>query len=276
RFSNHDDQATESLTLPPVTHYVANKSIREYGGLSSKQREPGTAMIVHASKSKTGSVTEGNQRRAAQVQNLFDALSDGPQEGADSQPSIVSAANQQLITLDTETREACRTLISEEDGGAEPPADEIQQSLLVLSLDDAWQRKPEVPTSEEIMALDQTTVDITPNLIKGPWESAQAYLKTHYELCREDALSPLIDAVAKVREHPNMNDDPTLCIYDKVYFAGVTYSQMGLGMRVTFATTRAQKSILWEYSSRLMAGDLVALSPASEDDRFKRTCIIAI
>lgn len=96
-----------------------------------------------------------------------------------------------------------------------------------LASDEDWTSKSEIPTSSEIMGLegvDETdengdckgVIEITPNKLDGPWDSKQQYLKTHYELLREDAISPLRDAVAMVQEMPHMKDSKGVAIYDKV------------------------------------------------------------
>ncbi|PYH98676.1 DEAD box helicase [Aspergillus ellipticus CBS 707.79] len=143
-----------------------------------------------------------------------------------------------------------------------------------------WLLRPEIPSPEEIMGVHDPTVDpdeyvdLMPNQIKGPWVSKDEYLKTHYELLREDSIAPLRDAVAYVRENPQMMDSKAVSIYDKVHITGITFAQRGLGFRVQFSTSRAGKNIAWEYSKRLISGSIVALSPAN--DGFKNKCVVAI
>jgi helicase required for RNAi-mediated heterochromatin assembly 1 len=81
----------------------------------------------------------------------------------------------------------------------------------------SWLSKPEVPTTSEILNIaGDEFVDIPGNKIDGPWSSKEDYIGTHYELLREDAVAPLRDAVADVRENPRMKDDTNLCIYENV------------------------------------------------------------
>lgn len=47
-----------------------------------------------------------------------------------------------------------------------------------------------------------------------------------------------------------------------------------MAFRVSFSTRRAGQQILWRYSSRLIAGKVVALSSAS--DKFATQCVIAV
>jgi helicase required for RNAi-mediated heterochromatin assembly 1 len=86
---------------------------------------------------------------------------------------------------------------------------------------EAWITNPGVPSSKEILAIDDIgeELDLMPNKISGAWESRQTYLKTQYDLLREDAVAPLRDAVAYVRHDPRMKDDQNICIYEKVSWA---------------------------------------------------------
>lgn len=82
-----------------------------------------------------------------------------------------------------------------------------------------WLSKPELPSSDEILGTEMENDDfvaLMPNKVLGPWPSRVAYLKAHYELLREDAVAPLRDAVAYVRDDPHMMDSPLLNIYEKV------------------------------------------------------------
>ncbi|PLB45920.1 ATP binding protein [Aspergillus steynii IBT 23096] len=140
-----------------------------------------------------------------------------------------------------------------------------------------WLQKPEIPFREEILGIDDTDdefIELAPNRVVGPWKSKSAYLKAHYELLREDAVAPLRDAVAFVRDDPNMSDSQMVAIYEKVYIAGITFAHKDLAFRIKFSTSRAGRNIAWEYSSRLRSGSIVALS--SVNDSFKSECVVAI
>ena len=71
---------------------------------------------------------------------------------------------------------------------------------------------------------DDDCIDLMPNNVVGPWPSKDLYLKAHYELLREDAVAPLRDAVAYVREDSQMMDSQTVAVYEKVssFFHPVT------------------------------------------------------
>ncbi|KMU83347.1 helicase required for RNAi-mediated heterochromatin assembly 1 [Coccidioides immitis H538.4] len=143
----------------------------------------------------------------------------------------------------------------------------------------SWTGKTEVPSSGEILGIDADinpgdAVFLLPNQINGPWRSREMYLKAHYELLREDAVAPLRDAVAYVRQDPRMQDTLDICIYEKVRIVGITCAQSGIAIRVQFSIARAGKNIVWEYSQRLTTGKIVALTPAN--DNFKSRCVVAV
>lgn len=86
---------------------------------------------------------------------------------------------------------------------------------------DPWASKPEIPSAAEVLGTDlpeddEDCVELMPNRISGPWPSKSSYLRAHYELLREDAVAPLRDAVAYVRDEPNMMDSKEVSIYEKV------------------------------------------------------------
>ena len=139
---------------------------------------------------------------------------------------------------------------------------------------DAWKSEPDVPTSEEILSLDENDIDLPPNRIRGAWKSSEAYLETHYRLLREDTASSLRDAVAEFRQGPAMSDNERVIIYENVHIVGFTFAPQGLAARLRFSLSRAKKSIIWEYSKRLVTGSMLALSPA--DDCFRTTCIVVV
>ena len=137
-----------------------------------------------------------------------------------------------------------------------------------------WRGLPEIPTNDEVSLALEEEVTLLPNKQRGKWKSKEKYLRTHYELQREDAVSPLRDAIDKFRKDPGMGDDHSLNIYEKVHVCGFTFSQLGVAARIQFSTNRAGRHILWQASKRLVSGTLVALSPA--DDNFESKCIVAL
>lgn len=160
-----------------------------------------------------------------------------------------------------------------------------------------WLQKPELPTAEEILGVDEPSDDVllAPNQISGPWPSKHEYLKTHYCLIREDSVAPLRDAVTMVRNNPQMHDAKNISIYEKVssfhgqdcksildslftldqvFITKITLAQRGIAFRIRFSTKRAGKKILWEYSNRLISSSVVALSPVQ--DAFATKCVVAV
>ena len=91
----------------------------------------------------------------------------------------------------------------------------------------SWLSRREIPTSAEILGkaddvdndngYDDDELEVPVNVIRGPWASKEDYLSGHYELLREDAVAPLRDAVAEVKEVPNMIDNQAICIYENVW-----------------------------------------------------------
>ncbi|KAK3719925.1 hypothetical protein LTR37_004048 [Vermiconidia calcicola] len=146
----------------------------------------------------------------------------------------------------------------------------------------SWLRRPEIPSSAEILDIEAEgstssgDVEVQVNRLKGPWDSKEEYLGTHYELLREDAIRPLREAVSKVRMMPTATEetfDGSIGIYEKVHICAVTCSTRGIAIRATFSLGRVGKKILWEQSKRLITGGLVVLTPMH--DMFKSTAIVA-
>jgi helicase required for RNAi-mediated heterochromatin assembly 1 len=81
-----------------------------------------------------------------------------------------------------------------------------------------WLCQPEVPTSAEVLIAGDDDVTLPANKIDGAWKSKDKYLKAHYSLLREDAVSPLRDAVEHFRRTPDMmeNETKVVSIYEKV------------------------------------------------------------
>ena len=87
-----------------------------------------------------------------------------------------------------------------------------------------WLRKREIPSSLEIKGEDEDAkieeeIEIEVNRVHAAWESKEKYLETHYRLLREDAVTPLRNAVAEVRENPYLTEKDSFedaAIYEKV------------------------------------------------------------
>ena len=93
--------------------------------------------------------------------------------------------------------------------------------------DDApeWQSKPEIPSADEVLGRDTPDdfVILNPNIIDEPWPSKEKYLEAHYNLLREDSVSPLRDAVALVRNDPSRSDGKDFSIYESVSLTSLVF-----------------------------------------------------
>ncbi len=119
-----------------------------------------------------------------------------------------------------------------------------------------WLDMPEIPHPNEILreepafsnleTLISTDQEPRPKTIDGPYESTEDYLRTEYELLREDALRPLREAVAEVRKSPwkeEIQYEKSVGIYEPVYITALVFSPRGLATRVAFSMSRVRKHI---------------------------------
>lgn len=114
-----------------------------------------------------------------------------------------------------------------------------------------WLCKAEVPTTEEILDDEEEPLQLPENRLDKPWPNRRRYLETHYELLREDAISPLRDAVAQFKSNPSMDDDDQVAVYEKASCSDATQpttnTNLGLYRRFHVCTPRAscETSILY-------------------------------
>ena len=159
----------------------------------------------------------------------------------------------------------------------------VRKYVLSDPVDDnspSWVSTREIPSTLEIKGEDadmDEPIDIPVNKVMAPWESKEEYLEHHYQLLREDAVSPLRNAVAEVRKSPNLYEKDSIedaAIYTKVFIVGLTFANAGIAARVSFSLERVGKKILWEQSKRLMSGTIIALT--TKEDKFQRICTVAV
>lgn len=98
---------------------------------------------------------------------------------------------------------------------------------------DSWVLIPEIPTSEEILPPYKPKVikeeawndyqkdpvydpNLATNIVEGPWPSKKAYLKSHFEILREDAVASLRESAVKFRTDPSIADDRDTRVYTNV------------------------------------------------------------
>lgn len=147
-----------------------------------------------------------------------------------------------------------------------------QDEIVATAQEGDWLAQPEIPSAEEINVTGDAIVTLPANRIDRPWGKKESYLKTHYKLLREDAITGLRESVEKFKQDIHRYDDHDMRIYDKVRVVGLTFTYKGVAARVQFST-RSMKRIMWSANKRLTAGTLVAMSPAT--DNFKTTCLLA-
>ncbi|KAL9596270.1 MAG: hypothetical protein Q9219_005900 [cf. Caloplaca sp. 3 TL-2023] len=176
-------------------------------------------------------------------------------------------------------------------GNYQPPSDKPPETRLELNLrirnyvkscalPDAptyiFQR--EIPTSSEISIPDlDDGYEVPLNQVVGPWESKRKYLSDHYALLREDAITPLRNAVSELKAEPHILEEESVehaYIYEKVFIVGLTLAHGGVAAKVTFSLRRSGRKIIWEQSKRLLQGTLIALTPVQ--DMFRSVCKVAV
>lgn len=114
---------------------------------------------------------------------------------------------------------------------------EYMRALIRSNDASPWLGKREIPSSAEIMGITlddgngtgENEIGLNVNKIDTPWDSKEHYLEAHYELVREDAVAPLRDAVAEVKNEPNlMEQDSTAnaAIYEKVGYTSLLHTSL--------------------------------------------------
>jgi helicase required for RNAi-mediated heterochromatin assembly 1 len=122
----------------------------------------------------------------------------------------------------------------------------------------AWLDRPEIPSPAEVLREKPRTVGSTKALIEvdegirphkpeGAYEDNEDYLRTKYELLREDAVRPLRETLDEIRADPFKDEaeysNQSIGIYDPVYITSLVFSPRGLATRVAFSLGRVKKRI---------------------------------
>jgi hypothetical protein len=122
----------------------------------------------------------------------------------------------------------------------------------------AWLDKPEIPSPSEVLReqpsfsnstepLIEVGENVRPHKIEGAYEDNEDYLRTKYELLREDAVRPLREAIDEIRAEPFKDEseynDQSIGIYDPVYITSLVFSPRGIATRVAFSLGRVKKHI---------------------------------
>lgn len=86
-----------------------------------------------------------------------------------------------------------------------------------------WTTFRDVPSSYEIFTPDRAdhedNLEVSENIVVGPYSSKDDYLERHYSLMREDAVAPLRDVVSEVQMYPRLTEDESdnsAHVYEKV------------------------------------------------------------
>jgi helicase required for RNAi-mediated heterochromatin assembly 1 len=121
-----------------------------------------------------------------------------------------------------------------------------------------WLDRPEIPSPAEVLrekprtvgsteALIEVDESIRPHKPEGAYENNEDYLRTKYELLREDAVRPLRETLDEIRADPFKDEaeysNQSIGIYDPVYITSVVFSPRGLATRVAFSLGRVKKHI---------------------------------
>jgi helicase required for RNAi-mediated heterochromatin assembly 1 len=103
---------------------------------------------------------------------------------------------------------------------------------------------PIIPTEKELLAPQPNDIPVNKtNKTDGPYESIDEYLKTHYELLREDCLRPLREGIQLLRD--KADEIPSLRIYEKVNLVGISFVGIGIVHRISFTTKHDDRRIFW-------------------------------
>ncbi|KAI9014572.1 RNA helicase [Phycomyces nitens] len=167
----------------------------------------------------------------------------------------------------------------------------------------SYRSKPIVPDPAEIMQgpakaiisndrgrRDDTIPNIPINHVRGPYESTDEYLYTHFELMRQDCLIPLQKAVQSYRltaDKPkdklglSMSDDQADTVslsrdyrlYEHVHLNAVVFGSRQVLYRISFRLPYYCR-VRWPQSKRLMEGTMVLLSKDNFESDIKIATVV--
>lgn len=86
-----------------------------------------------------------------------------------------------------------------------------------------WTGLREIPSSSELFSRDHSdheeSVELSENIVVGPFASKEDYLDRQYSLLREDAIAPLRNVISELQNTPYIMEkesDNNAYIYEKV------------------------------------------------------------
>jgi helicase required for RNAi-mediated heterochromatin assembly 1 len=120
-----------------------------------------------------------------------------------------------------------------------------------------WLDKPEIPSPSEVLRAESNLKNshllididdtIRPHKPEGAYEDNEDYLRTKYEILREDSVRSLREIIDEVRADPFKDEaeysNQSIGIYDPVYITSLIFSPRGMATRVAFSLGRVKKYI---------------------------------
>jgi len=103
-----------------------------------------------------------------------------------------------------------------------------------------WTGFRDIPSSLEVFDQGRKEhgedLQLSENIVVGPYASRDDYLERHYQLLREDAVAPLRDVISELQVHPYIMEkesDNSAYMYEKVGLTGTraaihTHASVGL------------------------------------------------
>ncbi|KAG0166066.1 NFX1-type zinc finger-containing protein 1 [Apophysomyces sp. BC1034] len=122
------------------------------------------------------------------------------------------------------------------------------------------------------------------NRVRGPYESTEQYLYTHFELMRQDCLMPLQKAVrsyrAAISEESNNTESaepappfPGFRLYEYVHLNAIVFGARQVLYRISFRLPNTVR-VSWRQSKRLIEGSLVLLSKDNFETDLKIATVV--
>ena len=119
-----------------------------------------------------------------------------------------------------------------------------------------------LPTIDELRT-GKFSPKLQKNRPKGPFDSAQQYVETHYHLLREDFVHPLRNVIEKSNDLEESLGHTTK--YENVRFVRQDISQGEIVYQISFKI-QGQKKTNWRHNKRFTYGSLLCLS---QEDNFQ-------
>ena len=93
-----------------------------------------------------------------------------------------------------------------------------------------WTHYREIPVNEEVFASgsnnESPPIEVSANVVVGPYESKNDYLERHYTLLREDGVAPLRNVISEMQACPSLEEKDSresAMLYEKVCFEVISF-----------------------------------------------------